>query len=95
MEFLRFYDVEFCPTSRETPEPPGDRNSDFLSFLAFVAKSCSGLLGRDLRSRDTSGTVKASLRLFLTIEKAMCGPLRLCFEAKKRQKIDLTSGNNK
>ena len=32
-------------TYRETPEPPGDGNSDFfLSFLSFVALSCSGLV---------------------------------------------------
>ena len=36
--------LNFCPAYRETPEPPGDGNSDFLSFLSFVALSCSGLV---------------------------------------------------
>ena len=40
--------LNFCHTSRETPEPPGDGNSEFfvffVNFLSFVAISCSGLL---------------------------------------------------
>ena len=54
--------LNFCHTSRETPEPPGDGNSDFLSFLSFVAISCSGFVWRHLRSRDTSGTLKKWLQ---------------------------------
>ena len=36
--------LNFCPTYREAPEPPGDGNSNFLSSLSFVALSCSGLV---------------------------------------------------
>ena len=36
--------LNFCPTHRETPEPPGDGKSDFLSFLSFVVLSCSRLV---------------------------------------------------
>ena len=35
MEFLSLQCLNFSPTSRETPEPPGDKNSEFLSFLVF------------------------------------------------------------
>ena len=27
--------LNFCPTYRETAEPPGDGNSDFLSIFVF------------------------------------------------------------
>ena len=27
--------LNFCPTYPETPEPPGDGNSDLLSFFVF------------------------------------------------------------
>ena len=30
--------LNFCPTSRETPEPPADGNSDFLSFFVFCGR---------------------------------------------------------
>ena len=61
-------DVEFCVFAvfeflshlpRNSRAPRGRKFRFVLSFLSFVAISCSGLVWRHLRSRDTSGTLKS------------------------------------
>ena len=64
--FLCFYSLWiFVPPPEKLPSPPGTEIQIFCLFLSFVAVSCSGLVWRHLRSRDTSGTLKVSNNLIV------------------------------
>ena len=94
VEFLCFYSVWiFVPPTEKLPSLPGTEIPIFCRFfLSFMALSCSGLVWRHLRSRDTSGTPKKYLAWNCNCNPHIMIAKRVVFSLSCEQKSHVIAG---